>query len=417
MKLNRVGPVTGRDILLLQGPMGDFFQRLEKYFLRKGARVHRIGFNAGDEYYSNPSFYTPYMGTKEHWEDFIRVYLKQNNIKKIFLFGDCRSYQSIAISVARELGVCVFVFEEGYVRPDYITLERNGVNGFSLLPKERGFYEGLNLEHYSFNPPEKTNNKASKRIWSAMFYYFIGNLLSHKYPYYNHHRDFSVSREAFYGVRGLVRKFKNKVLERNLEESLIKPLAGKYFLVPLQTHNDFQLVQHSDFESIEHFIETVLYSYKESGVEEHLIFKHHPVDRGRRDYKKLIMSLASAIGIKDKISIVYDVHLPTCLKNAKGTVVINSTVGLSSLYHGTATINLGVAVYDIEGISHRSGLDTFWKHPEKPDAKLFKNFYNYLIYTTQVNASFYGSTPELDMNEDLGGSQGFTHAALFDESR
>ncbi|MFD2271005.1 hypothetical protein ACFS07_07385 [Undibacterium arcticum] len=28
---------------------------------------------------------------------------------------------------------CFFVFEEGYVRPYYITLEENGVNGFFFL--------------------------------------------------------------------------------------------------------------------------------------------------------------------------------------------------------------------------------------------------------------------------------------------
>ena len=45
-----------------------------------------------------------------------------------------------AIAVARRLRVAVYVFEEGYLRPDYVTLEPGGVNAASALPREPGFY-------------------------------------------------------------------------------------------------------------------------------------------------------------------------------------------------------------------------------------------------------------------------------------
>ena len=53
-------------------------------------------------------------------------------IDLVFLFGDCRPIHRAAHDVATAMGIDVGVFEEGYLRPDFITLERHGVNGNSL---------------------------------------------------------------------------------------------------------------------------------------------------------------------------------------------------------------------------------------------------------------------------------------------
>ena len=126
-----------------------------------------------------------------------------------------------------------------------------------------------------------------------------------------------------------------------------------------------------------------------------LIFKHLPLDRGRKNYKNFICEQAQKLRISDRVLVVHEVHLPTCLQHALGTVTINSTVGLSSLYHGTATIALGNAIYDIEGLTNKNKkLKEFWKNPQKPDMKLLAKFRHYLIETTQLNGSFYGLMPK-----------------------
>ena len=53
-------------------------------------------------------------------------------------FGDCRFYHRIAKRVSEELNIDFFVFEEGYVRPNYVTFEQNGVNDFSDF---KNFYD------------------------------------------------------------------------------------------------------------------------------------------------------------------------------------------------------------------------------------------------------------------------------------
>ena len=77
-----------------------------------------------------------------------------------------------------------------------------------------------------------------------------------------------------------------------------------------------------------------------------------------------------------------------------GTVTINSTVGLSSLFHNTPTITTGSAIYDIKGLtSEGMSLDDFWDNYVMPDKILFKKYRNYLVQTTQLNGSFYGRFP------------------------
>ena len=100
--------------------------------------------------------------------------------------------------------------------------------------------------------------------------------------------------------------------------------------------------------------------------------------------------------MEKRVLVFHDVYLPSCLKHAKGTVTINSTVGLSAIGHGTATLTLGDAIYNIEGLTnkHRS-LKKFWHQPKKPDDALYQKFRQYLLEHTQLNGSFYGLLPKV----------------------
>jgi capsular polysaccharide export protein len=127
-----------------------------------------------------------------------------------------------------------------------------------------------------------------------------------------------------------------------------------------------------------------------------IVFKHHPMDRGRPLFYGYIRQLAARLGVANRVHVVHDVHLPTCLKNAIGTVTVNSTVGIASLFHGTPTLVLGEALYDIEGLTCTGlPLDRFWSEYKAPDRKLFQKFRSYLIDRTQLEGSFYGGFPEL----------------------
>jgi capsular polysaccharide export protein len=398
MKLNQIGDIKQKNILLLQGPMGNFFKRLDNQFREKGANTFRIGLNAGDAFFSNRDNYHPYRGTRKNWAGFIEQFLTQNKIHQVYLFGDCRFYQSQAIQVAKLLDIEVFVFEEGYVRPNYITLEKFGVNNFSLMSRDSGFYDALNLAKIPDPVAEEANFSSTKMILSSMTYYFMGNVFHFLYPHYQHHRGFSGFREAYFGIRNFYRKQKYKITEKGLLEKLVLEKKGEYFFVPLQTHNDFQILQHSGYGSIEKFIIEVIESFSKHAHEvDELLFKHHPVDRGRMDFSNFIRIQAEKYGVSLRVHVVHDLYLPTCLQNAKGTITINSTVGLSSIFHETPVITLGYALYDIAGLTNKwVELDEFWHTQLKPDMELFEKYRRYLVKNTQLNASFYGKMPAFE---------------------
>ena len=392
--MNSIGNLHNKNILLLQGPIGFFFKKLDANFRKKGAKTYRIGLNAGDHFFSYHDNYVPYKGTQSEWKDFITTFLEEKKIHKVFLFGDCRFYQSILVEIAIQLEVEIFVFEEGYIRPHYITLERFGVNNYSHISRNPNFYDALNFKE--LERPKATQSHPLYMWTSVVIYYFIARLFHFRYRHYKHHRGFSAIQEFFFGTRSLIRKLIYTRYDKKYLKQIQGELDKKYFFVPLQTHNDFQILQHSNYGSIEKFIIEVLGSFaKETVNDVKLMFKHHPIDRGRKNYQNFICEQSRILGISDRVLVVHDVHLPTCLQHALGTVTINSTVGLSSLYHETPTITLGNAIYDIEGLTNKNKeLKDFWKNPQKPDMKLLAKFRQYLVHTTQLNGSFYGRMPD-----------------------
>lgn len=390
-----IGRIHGQNILLLQGPLGSFFKKLDSFFRAHGANTYRICLNAGDQFFSHPDNSIAYTGTTANWASFLCRVLIDYRIDRIFLFGDCRLYHKIALEEAHAAGVECFVFEEGYIRPDYITLERNGVNDFSELPRDRSFYESTPPAGKISAAIPTANYSHCRAAIQAVVYYLVMNLLRFRYPHYRHHREKACLKQAFYGVRNGCRKLWYKAYESKASAMVTVGWRKKYYFVPLQTHNDFQVCTHSDFDSIEAFIDEVLISFARHAPEEtFLLFKHHPADRGIKNYTRLIRRRTKQLGIRNRVRVVHDTHLPTCLRNALGTVTINSTVGISSLFHETPTITLGRAVYDIDGLTCRGmPLDEFWRCRKAPDKTLFNKFRSHLIRHTQLNGSFYGRFP------------------------
>jgi len=392
--MNSLGSLKNKNILFLQGPMGTFFKRLDQNFRKKGALTYRIGFNMGDQFFSYRDNYTAFREESEKWPSFIDIFFKEKKIDILFIFGDCRYYQSIAAEIAKKYDIDVYVFEEGYLRPHYITMEKEGVNGFSKLSREPDFYLSLPVEIVC--EPEHAHNSKTRMIIDSTLYYAFSNLCEFMYPNYEHHREFSATKEAFFGIRGAFRKFLYLFNERKCLTYLTGALSKRCYFVPLQTYNDFQILQHSEYQSIEKFIIEVLESFaKDAPIDTYLLFKHHPVDRGRKNYKSFIMEQSDILNIKTRVLVLHDVFLPSILHHARATITINSTVGLTSVAYGIPTITLGDAIYDMEGLTNRGKtLETFWSDHSAPNPELYIKYKQFLVQNTQINGSFYGRMPE-----------------------
>jgi capsular polysaccharide export protein len=211
------------------------------------------------------------------------------------------------------------------------------------------------------------------------------------FPHYRHHRPLTLL-EALPWMRAGWRKFRYVRKERPLLARLTERASKRYFLVPLQVHNDAQVSVHSPYADVGEFIEETVASFAQHAPRgTMLVIKHHPMDRGYHDYSKQVERLRQQFGLGERLAYIHDLHLPTLLDHAAGVVVINSTVGLSALMHGAPTVAMGSALYDIEGMTYQGGLDRFWKEAAtlSVDQAVLNGFRVYLQRRKLINGNYY----------------------------
>jgi len=386
----------GRRVLMLQGPMGPFFARLAHDLREQGATPYKVDFNGGDWLHSRTKAFEQtfaYRGPLEHLPAFLDALVERLRIDTVLLFGDCRPVHQPVVQALAARGIRVCVFEEGYIRPDFITLEPEGVNSHSSLPRDPGFY----LRQAC--PELPASRSLGRTFYFAMLWtilYAVAFDLGR--PWFRHgihHRPMSIL-QGLPWLRSAARKVWHAWRERGWLQWLCTQASGSYFLVPLQTHGDAQVAVHSCFESVPAFIGHVMESFARHAPQQtHLVIKHHPLDRGDCDYTGLVRELAHRLGLEGRCLYIHDQHLPTLLRHARGVVTINSTVGLSAIGEGVAVKACGEAIYDMPGLTSQDTLDEFWSRaPQaRPDPELHRAFRHYLIAHSQHQGSFYRRLP------------------------
>ncbi|HEG0607561.1 TPA: capsule biosynthesis protein [Campylobacter coli] len=376
---------SGKSILLLQGPVGTFFHRLAIKMKKNKTKVFKLNFNGGD-FLFYPSGKRCKCDEKD-LENFYESFFKEKKIDAIVMYNDCRLIHAKAIKVARILGIGIWIFEEGYLRPYCVTFEKDGVNANSSLPRDKNFYLSWNIS--TKESIKEIPGGFKFMAFSAFLYWLFSFLLA---PFFNnklHHRTL-FPFEFLFWFRSLYRKYLYKFTEKKLNQKIYS-LEKKYFLAILQVYSDTQIKHHYK-KSIEEFIEETILSFaNHARAKSYLVFKHHPMDRGYRNYSKLIDELSRKYHVEGRIFYVHDTYLPTLLKNALGCITINSTVGLSAILEGCPTKVCGNAFYNFEGLAYPKKLQFFWReaHAYKPNPSLVINFKNYLLNTNQFNGNFY----------------------------
>ncbi len=389
----RLAEYAGKRVLLLQGPMGPFFQGLSTELRALGSKVFKVNFNGGDWWFYRRDA-IPFRGHLDEWPAFLYDLLVRERIDAVMLFGDCRPIHVVARRVATQLRRDVRVFEEGYLRPCYITMDRFGVNGWTSLPDASGFYAALPLD-------EQHRPMALGPTFWATARYAVQYALAHAlgrpwFKAYQHHRSLGGTELAAW-LRGGWRKWACRRRESGVAERLAGPLHKRYFLVPLQVASDSQIQFHSPFDSVAQFIDEVVESFAQhADAADHLVVKHHPMDRGHHDYRGQLDTLAHRYQLGDRLIYMHDQNLPSLLKGAAGVVVINSTVGMSALHFSAPVKVCGSAVYNLRGLTYQGALDTFWRaaRAHKPDKLLLSKFRSYVIEHTQLVGSFYKPLPK-----------------------
>lgn len=386
---------SSKRILLLQGPIGTFFYEFSQWLQAQQLTVFKLNFNAGDEFfYPNQTPNTlAYRQTLAEFETFLTEFCQTQQIDNLVCFGDNRKYHRIAKQVSDKLGLNFWAFEEGYFRPDYITLEKSGVNAFSPIPRNAEYFSEISSELVDTLPPKPLSKGFLPMAKQAVQYYFNAYFKRHNYPYYEHHRILNVCYYIrLWSISG-VKRLMYAIHDRDFAKRVEKGEFGEFFIVPLQVYDDSQVVVHSD-QDVATFLRTVLESFSNFAPKHtNLIIKHHPMDRGFLDYSDIIDEFERKYpDLKGRVFYIHDVPMPVFLRkenNGRGMVTLNSTSGISGLLHGMPVITLGRANYDFAGLTHQGSLDEFWQNPQEPDKELFNHYRRFHLNRTHLNGNFY----------------------------
>jgi len=364
-------PIAHRNFLFLQGPPGPFFWELADRLRDLECGIFRINLNGGDQA-DWPGDATNYRGSRKRWTLFIDRFLSDHAITDVVLFGDCRPLHMAAHRMAQLRKIDVHVFEEGYIRPDWLTLELSGVNGNSSLPRDPAWY----LEQAKTLPPlpvrPSITASFNRRARDSYLYYSRTWLTRPFYPFYRSHRKGSVVLEGL----GWAYKFlREKSDARHAEHVMATLDEAPFFLFPLQLSTDFQIREHSPFTDMEEAVDYVLYSFARRAPERaRLLIKEHPLDARFMDWGSRIERLAKKAGIADRVMHIAGGDVGELSDKTCGMVTVNSTSATLALAAGIPTIALGKAIYNIPGLTCQGRLDDFWTRAQAPDSKVFDAF-------------------------------------------
>lgn len=379
-------PSSDRSILFLQGPPSTFWRQLSEAFEQRGIATQRVNFSLGDRLYWQKPGALNYRGSISRWPDYLKALIERENVSDILYYADQLPYHRIALDVAKELGVRCHAVEFGYLRPDWITLERDGMGRHSHFPNDPAQVSAIASKVGEPDLDVKYAHTFGQEAFNEVVYNLLSFFGRPFYPLYKADKYYSALVDY---LPWLWRSFGTPaILPHDFLDAGHPPL----YLAALQLQSDYQIRANSPYRHLREMLEEVICSFATYAPKDsNLVFKQHPLDNGLERWGRSIRQIAREHGVEDRIVFIEQGNLNVILRQAKGVIVVNSTVGIHSLRAHKPTIALGCAIYDLAGLTHQSGLDDFWHNPAPVDLKLLGDFITALAATVQVKGNFYNN--------------------------
>ncbi|AFL48785.1 capsular polysaccharide export protein [Sinorhizobium fredii] len=378
-----------RTFLFLQGPSSPIFAKIATRLEAHGHTCLRINLNAGDQIFWRRGGAHNYRGSITNWAGFVEEFIRRHSVSDLVLLGEERPYHQIAVASARRLGVEIFVVEMGYLRPDWLTLERGGMSSNSHFPADPQQI----LRAAAGLPEPDWRRRHTQTFLAEAAYDLLYNLpnvfLWFLFPGYRRHAIFHPLAE----YAGWVRRLTTSKRQCNAADRLIASLSSagaSYFVYPLQLETDFQLRAHSPFTSQKEAIGDILQSFsRHAPAATKLAIKVHPLDNSLIPWRRIITHQAAALGIGARVVYLEGGNLDLLTEKSAGMVTVNSTAGLHALKQGKPVKVLGKAVFDIADMTDQQPLDAFWEAPQPPDPDLSAAMFRLMAASIQVRGNFY----------------------------
>lgn len=381
--------MAARSFLLLQGVATPFFADLGRALQARGHAVRRVNFCGGDLAYAGGLPQWNFMGAAWELRTWLDDHAAGEGITDVVLFGDCRPLHRRALAWANANALRVHVFEEGYFRPHWVTLERGGVNANSPLPMDAGWYRDVGPRLSDGDEGTLFDSPFWLRALHDVVYHTAGIANLFLFPWYRTHAPTSAAIE----YAAYLRRFVANTLHRDADLAAVHKVVGDkvpFYFLPLQLDGDAQIRDHSQFDDMSAAMHQVMASFAQYAPDvSRLVIKGHPLDPGLVSYRLEAKMLARHYGIEDRLVYVDAGNLDALLAGCAGVVTVNSTVGILSLAMGAPTMALSEPIYKLPGLTFQGSLDRFWRDRERPDAELFRRFRKVVIHCAQINGGFY----------------------------
>lgn len=399
-------PTLPRVFLLLQGPHGPFFGQLADRLRAAGATVWRVGFNRGDEvFWGGRPGYVAFPGPVADWPATLAGLIERLGVTDIVIYGDSRPVHAEAAARARAGKITLHVFEEGYLRPYWITYERDGSNGHSQLmtltvDRMRAALAGRGLHADLPEAPALWGDMREHIFYGALYHFFVLGL-NGRYRGFRPHRALDVGQEFRLYLRRLLFMPWHRI-ERAVATRRVLDGGFPYHLVLLQLEHDASFQAHSPFRLQSEFIDLCLTAFARGApAHHHLVFKAHPLEDGRGRPAAAIRARATALGLTDRVHFVAGGKLAPLLAQARSAVTVNSTAGQQALWHGLPVKSFGTSVYDKPEFVSDQPLVEFFARPKPPDAHAYRDYRLFLLLSSQRRGGFYSARGRRQVLRDL----------------
>jgi capsular polysaccharide export protein len=380
--------LPGRDFVFLQGPTNFLFAHVAERLRSQGHSIQRVNVCLGDQIFWRGPGAIDYRGARADWPAFIAALFDSRDTSDLVLLGEKRGHHREAIAAANERGIAVTVTDFGYLRPDWIVVERDGLNGGSRFPRDpdailRGA-EGLPAVDRRVLFPHRPVNQA---LWDMTFH-----LSSAFFPFtFPHFRRHTLNHPIpNYLATGL--RFALAPDEERRARALARSAAarGPCYVFAMQMEDDYSLRGYSHYPDLDTAMAEALDSFaRHAPAGTQIVFKLHPLDPGLKRWRRRIAALAAARGVGDRAHFIDGGDLDEMLRTSAGLITVNSTAGVRALELGCPTFALGETIYRVPGLAFEGPLDDFWTRAPRPDATLVDAALRLMGATLHVRGSFY----------------------------
>ncbi len=392
--------MVNRHFVFLQGMPSPFFRRIGEELAKRGHRVTRINFCIGDWLFWHGPLTISFRGHREDWKAYIDAFFASNKVTDLVMLGEQRRYHKEAVALAQVRGIRVVANDFGYLRPDWITLEKNGMGGNSQFPRDPSEILRRNGSIGTVDITQRFQDSSLAMAQADLLYNFANLFLCFLYPRYRRtdQRPHTLIYTLMSAKHLLLGKLRQAESQRKVEKIVRSKV--RYFVLPLQLDHDFQIVAYSPFDGMIDVIRTVMLSFsKYASIDTRLVIKVHPWDSGLRNWGREVAKLARIFSISNRVDYLHGGNLDELARNAEGMVTVNSTSGLHALQIKCPVKVLGKAVYDVDGLTYQGSLDSFWQLKQEPNEHLLKAFVNLMAATIQIQGVFFnepGCTAAVD---------------------